>query len=331
MKRLDSKLENILSGKYQPTDFIIADAKDGDVGFATTAPGPELGPDGKPTGKLKTLNQYLDQIRAIVKEELADIMLMSISTFDRLSAEGLFKDSGTTPAMRFNDSTDIWNNRNAEYLKKASRPFRTVRLERAKEAGAKLGLYSMTFTNDVDRDVATMAAYREFRGELAEHGLDHFLEVFNPNVATGFSVEETGAFVNDAIVHALVCMSMAERPRFLKIQYNGARALDELVSYDDRIVVGILGGSSGTTADTFNLVHLAEKYGARVALFGRKINLAESPLDILHLMRQVVEANLTPAEAVKEYHNALGKKGLAGKRDLEDDLQVTDPVIAADL
>ncbi len=331
MKRLDQKLENILAGKYKPTDFIIADAKDGDVGFATTAPGPELGPDGKPTGKLKTLNQYLDQIRAIVKAELADVMLMSISTFDRLSQEGLFKDTGTMPAMRFNDSTDIWNNRNAVYLKEPSRAFRTVRLERAKEAGAKLGLYSMTFTNDVDRDVATMAAYREFRAEVDALGLDHFLEVFNPNVKTGFSTEEMGAFVNDAIIHALVCMSMAERPRFLKIQYNGAKALDELVSYDDRIVVGILGGSSGTTADTFNLVHLAEKYGARVALFGRKINLSESPLDILANMRHVVEGSLTPAEAVKAYHDALGKKGIAPKRPLDEDLEVTDAVLAADL
>lgn len=103
MKRLDQKLANILAGKYRPTDFIIADAKDGDVGFATTAPGPVLGPDGKPTGKLKTLNVYLDQIRAIVKAELADVMLMSISTFDRLSSEGLFEKSGTMPAMRLND------------------------------------------------------------------------------------------------------------------------------------------------------------------------------------------------------------------------------------
>jgi hypothetical protein len=235
------------------------------------------------------------------------------------------------PAMRFNDSTDIWNNRHAEYLQKPSRPFRNVRLERAKQAGAELGLYSMTFNNDIDRDLATFAAYREFRAEAEELGLDHFLEVFNPNVATGFSTEETGAFVNDAIVRALTCMSMAERPRFLKIPYNGARALEELVAYDDRIVVGILGGSSGTSADTFNLIHLSEKHGARVALFGRKINLSESPLDILYLMRQVVEANLTPSEAVKTYHDALTKKGLVPKLPLEDDLQLTDPVLQADL
>ncbi len=331
MKRLDQKLDTILAGHYRPKDFIIADAKDADMGFATSAPGPVLGADGKPTGKLKTLNDYLDQIRAVVKAELADIMLMSISTFDRLTHEGLFAQSGTMPAMRYNDTTDIWALRHAEYREQPSLPFRTVRLDRAKEVGAGLGLYSMTFTNNVDRDTATLAAYRDFRGEAFDLGLTHFLEVFNPNIATGMNTEATGQFVNDCIVHALAGMSLAERPRFLKIQYNGARALEELVAYDDRIVVGILGGSSGTTADTFNLVHLTEKHGARVALFGRKINLSESPLDILYLMRQVVEANLTPLEAVRAYHDELTKKGLTPKLSIEDDLKVTDPIIAADL
>ena len=43
----------------------------------------------------------------------------------------------------------------------------------------------------------------------------------------------------------------------------------------------MLGGGAGTTRDCFELIHQAQKYGARVALFGRKINLAESPLDIV--------------------------------------------------
>ena len=40
----------------------------------------------------------------------------------------------------------------------------------------------------------------------------------------------------------------------------------------------MLGGGAGTTRDCFELLHQAERYGARVALFGRKINLAEAPL-----------------------------------------------------
>ena len=36
--------------------------------------------------------------------------------------------------------------------------------------------------------------------------------------------------------------------------------------------------AAGTTRDTFELLAQGVKYGARVALFGRKIGLAESPL-----------------------------------------------------
>ena len=78
----------------------------------------------------------------------------------------------------------------------------------------------------------------------------------------------------------------------------------------------MLGGGAGTTRDCFELIHQAQKHGARVALFGRKINLAESPLDIVRLMRAVSDGALTPLEAVEDYHEALRKKGLKPLRDL---------------
>ena len=60
--------------------------------------------------------------------------------------------------------------------------------------------------------------------------------------------------------------------------------MEELVSYDPHLVVGILGGGAGTTYDAFKL--LAEcKYGAR-ALFGRKINYAEHQLAFVEFLRR---------------------------------------------
>lgn len=38
-KRLDQKLARIRAGQYQPTDFIIADAKDADMAFGCATPG----------------------------------------------------------------------------------------------------------------------------------------------------------------------------------------------------------------------------------------------------------------------------------------------------
>ena len=111
--------------------------------------------------------------------------------------------------------------------------------------------------------------------------------------------------------------------------YNGPDALAELAGYDPSLVVGILGGSAGTTRDTFELLHQAERHGARVALFGRKIQRAESQLDLVGLMRPVLRGELSPADAVRAYHDALAKAEIAPHRELEADLEVTDPVLRA--
>ncbi len=92
-------------------------------------------------------------------------------------------------------------------------------------------------------------------------------------------------------------------------------------------MVGVLGGGAGTTRDCFELIHQAEKYGARVALFGRKINLADSPLDIVRLMRAVADGGVTPLEAVKDYHEALHRQGLRPIRELSVDSAITEPVL----
>ena len=95
------------------------------------------------------------------------------------------------------------------------------------------------------------------------------------------------------------------------------------MSYDPQLIVGILGGSSGTTLDAFQLIHDAKKYGARVALFGRKIKLSEHPLAFIELLRRIVDGEVGPVEAVKVYHGVLQKLGIPPIRTLQQDLQVT--------
>ena len=201
--------------------------------------------------------------------------------------------------------------------------YRTASLARMRGALTDLGLYSITFNNDLDADLELLRAFAEFRADAAAHGFSYFLEVFNPN-ASNLSAEDMPHFVNDAIVRCLAGLTEAERPRFLKIAYNGPRALDELTSFDPSLVVGVLGGGAGTTRDCFELIHQAEKYGARVALFGRKINLAESPLDIVRFMRAVADDALTPSDAVAAYHDVLRKADIAPHRDLAADNEITE-------
>ena len=157
--------------------------------------------------------------------------------------------------------------------------------------GANLGLYSITFNNRVDEDLASLGAYREFRLEAERKGFRHFLEVFDPNAPQGLADDEIPAFVNDSIVRTLAGVSEAARPLFLKVVYHGPKATEELAGYDSGLIVGILGGSAGTTYDAFKLIHEAQKYGARVALFGRKINNAECQLALVQFLGLVRAAD----------------------------------------
>jgi hypothetical protein len=120
------------------------------------------------------------------------------------------------------------------------------------------------------------------------------------------------------------------RPFFLKIVYHGPRAMEELAQYDPNLVVGILGGSAGTTYDAFRLIHDAQKYGARVALFGRKINNAEHQLAFVEMLRLITDGKLSPEEAVRTYHGVLQAKNIQPKLPLEKDLELTDPAMSYD-
>ena len=71
----------------------------------------------------------------------------------------------------------------------------------------------------------------------------------------------------------------------------------------------------------------AAKYGARVALFGRKINLAEDSIALVTLMRAVVEGAVKPDEAVRAYHDGLAKNKLTPDRPIAEDMQITDPML----
>lgn len=290
--------------------------------------------------RYRTLAEYREQIRQVVRQGLVDIMLMSVSTSDALTlGERLFDDSRVTPAVRANDTTDIWVVRGEKYSGEPSLPFRTALLDHAqcgkvdcptdeRTLGANLGLYSITFNNRLELDLAALEAYRRFREEAERKGFRHFLELFDPNAPQGIEPAAFGRYLNDCVARILAGVAQAGRPVFLKMVYHGPRAIEELVAYDPHLVVGILGGSAGTTYDAFKLIAEAQKYGARVALFGRKINNAECQLTFVQMLRLIVEKELTPEEAVRVYHSVLAKRNIAPRRPLDDDLRLTSGVMS---
>ena len=64
-----------------------------------------------------------------------------------------------------------------------------------------------------------------------------------------------------------------------------------------------------------------------MALFGRKINLAEAPLQLIAFMRQVADGAISPEEAVRAYHGELQKLGIRPVRTLGDDRVVTEQAL----
>jgi len=99
--------------------------------------------------------------------------------------------------------------------------------------------------------------------------------------------------------------------------------MEEICTYDPSLVVGVLGGSAATTHDAFELLHSAKSHGARVALFGRKINAAEHQLSFVEHLRRVADDEILPAEAVKSYHSTLAKLQIPPHRSIDQDLQLT--------
>src|ERR1700738_3312484 len=316
--------------------FIIADAKDADMAFGIASSGQTR------DGRYRSLADFRDQIREIVAQGLVDIMLMSASTSEIVTIrEKIFEHSTVTPAVRANDTTDIHVVRGSVYPEAPSRPFasatidhiqtgKSLRPGETREAHVNLGLYSLTFNNHPERDLESLTVYKTFRQEAEEKGFNHFLEVFGPNVPAGvhrIREEPIPAFLNDHIVRLLAGIPSIARPQFLKIPYYGPAAMEEICTYDPSLVVGVLGGSAGTTHDAFELLHSAKTYGARVALFGRKINAAEHQLSFVEHLRRVAEDKILPAEAVKSYHSTLVKLRIPPHRPINQDLELTSPCL----
>src|SRR6478609_9290000 len=138
-KMLDEKLARILADP-SCNDFILADAKDADMAYGVSAPGvkDKNAPEHK---RYRSIQEFRDQVRQIVDQKLVDIMLMSASTSDVLAVgERIFDNSPITPAIRANDTTDIWlAGGQANYGNQPSLPFRTAILDEVMEFGSAPG------------------------------------------------------------------------------------------------------------------------------------------------------------------------------------------------
>src|SRR3954468_1279923 len=124
-KSLDLKLANIHADPFGARDFILADAKDADMATGLAA----TGVDAR-TGKRRSLAEYREQMREVLRQGLVDILLMSASTCEVLAIrERLFERSPVTPAVRATATTDTHLPAGGTYAGEPSRPFRTATID----------------------------------------------------------------------------------------------------------------------------------------------------------------------------------------------------------
>ena len=130
-KSLDRKIARILADS-SCRDFIVADAKDADMAFGLSAPG--MSPEHHAgEARFRTLEEYRQLIRDVVRQGLVDIALMSASSNEILTIqERMFDNSPVTPAIRANDTTDIWLAAGTgQYGSQPSVPFRSATIDHA--------------------------------------------------------------------------------------------------------------------------------------------------------------------------------------------------------
>ena len=193
VKSLDRKLAAIHADPSGCREFILADAKDADMAFGIGAPGSRPRPTPARSAS-RPWRSIASRSGRSSSKGVVDIMLMSASTNHALTIrERIFEGSAVTPAARANDTTDVHIARGSRYAKEPARPFRSASLDHIqcghldcspeeRALGADLGLYSVTFNNDLALDLATLERFHQFREEAERKKFRYFLEVFDPNL-----------------------------------------------------------------------------------------------------------------------------------------------------
>ena len=231
-----------------------------------------MGPSLTSSGAAPQARRHLDalsqprrvpgRIAPSCKQDIVDIMLVSASNLELLIERGVFnKQHGEAgdPRQRHDRYLGLHA---ARPITTASRPFRTANLSHVmysaaeptpEDLGTDLGLYSITFNNDIDADCASLEDFSAFRADAAEQRLQVFPRGVQSERRHRIDPEHRAA------LHQRLHPALPRRRH-----EGGAAAIPEdrlqwaegaggagLLSIRS-LVVGMLGGGAGTTRDCSN-------------------------------------------------------------------------------
>ena len=102
MTRLDDKLARIKAGRYNTAPISSSPTPRMPIWDpASPAPAPNRQPDGS-WSRYRTRAEFLDQIQAVIDQDIVDIMLVSASNLELLHERKAFKAGRVKPAIRAN-------------------------------------------------------------------------------------------------------------------------------------------------------------------------------------------------------------------------------------
>ena len=292
-------------------------------------------PDGSWT-RYRTRAEFLDQIRAIVRAGLLDIMLMSASNTELLIHEGLFKNSPVTPAIRANDTSDIWRMRGAalhDLLRaRSARPRSPGRCTAPRHPVPAAPAPISASTRSPSTTTSTPICLRSKPSPISAPTLPRSASAISSGVQPerrfpASLPDVLPAYVNDAIPALPRLRHRADRPQFLKIVYNGPKALEELTSFDPAGDRGVLGGGGRHHPRLPASCFAGRTLRRTRRLVGREISLAETPLAIVATRRAPVAGAGRRRRPCKAYHGELQKQRIKPQRPLEDDMAITEAVL----
>lgn len=252
---------------------------------------------------------YFDQIQELVEDSPLDLMVVSPEVAEKTAGDaGAFSRSPVSPAVR--SAPGFWS----------PEPGPT---DGGWISDGPFPLFGVGFCRDRELDQAELDAYEKFRFVAGAARTRHLLELYPSCGCDGGPPWRVDDLLADRLLHSILEVPVAARPLLIQAPYYGPALMESLAATLPGVPVGIVGGPAGTTFDAFRLLAESKKYGARGALFGRRIASAEHQPAFVRFLDYLARGDVTPAEAVHAYHGVLQGLGIRPRRDLAEDLMPT--------
>ena len=246
-------------------------------------------------GATARASAYLDAMRAVVAQGELDILLTSASNGERLAADGSLDDDdhARRPGQRHHRHLEQPRQRLPDA---ALAPVPHAPTSPPSAPFCDLVLYSVTFNNDLDHDLATLEAYRAFRERGRRARRAALPRGVQPQRARpAWRPTTSAAFVNDSIVRTLAGVTARAAAAVPEDGLQrGGRAGRAGRARPARWWSASSAGRPAPRGTPSSCCTGPQPHGGRVALFGRKIQRAESQLDLVGLMRPVLRGELQP-------------------------------------